>query len=305
MEYSDQYLREQLPPENPRPELVPGDVSHEIATYIERGDFGDPGLLTLSVRWTYAIFFELGLGNYRWRGHRRPWELFEWGFLADGLLRSVSIGLYDPDREEKGFGLAINVPGWDGPSFYIVASIYFPRLGQSFPLAIRTTETELHAAPNPVNATTACWAQCNGSNNWESYSRPRDSYQHGRRRDPSGRWKRWRIAPIVLAANRRSLCADHGARSESRRAANPKFPRRRNPGCCGVPGGCTTPDGRRCLQLARLLQNALVPCPLLSRYSLCSGRFGERLCAFRQGRRVGSISERNPHLTLVGHRAEY
>lgn len=168
MEYSDEYLRGQLPREDPPIDSVPRDVLREIQSYRERGDFEDRALLARSVRWTYAIFFELGLGNYRLVNHRGRWGAFEWSFLGNNPLGTASVGLYDPDHERKGFGLCIDVPGWDwdGLGFYIIAYIQFPRLKQTFPLAVRSVETELHAAPNPAGATTTCWARCNTSGNW-------------------------------------------------------------------------------------------------------------------------------------------
>ncbi len=166
MEYSDEYLRGQLPREDPRIESVPGDVLREIQSCIEQGDFEDPSLLARSVRWTYAIFFELGLGNYRLVDYQFPFMPFRLPFLGNDLLGKASIGLYDPNHEQKGFGLCIDVPGWDGPDFYIIASVHFTRLKQTFPLAVRSVETELHAAPNPTGATSTCWARCKITGNW-------------------------------------------------------------------------------------------------------------------------------------------
>lgn len=169
MEYSDGYLREQLPKEGPPENYVPQVVVEEVARWREHGKFEDPALLSRSAFWTYAIFSELALGNFRvGRGPFgpypfEPYPLSLWSDLA--YRAQVSVGLFDRE-ESSGFGLLINVPAWDGPTFLQTNDIEFPRLKRRFPLAIRQTQTELHAAPNPTNATTACWAKCNGSQTW-------------------------------------------------------------------------------------------------------------------------------------------
>lgn len=165
MEYSDEYLRGQLPREDPPIELVPPDVTSELERYAERGDVDDRALVARSVRWTYAIFAELGLRQFQVVDSFVPWQFWVWGSHGHDLF-GTTVGLFDPDREEKGFGLCLDMPGWGGPSFYIVAHLRFPRLAQTFPLAVRRTRTELHAAPNPLGATTACWGRCNATGNW-------------------------------------------------------------------------------------------------------------------------------------------
>lgn len=166
MEYSDEYLRGQLPGENPPAAYVPPEVTREITSYIEAGEFPDPALLSRSVRWTYTIFSEMGLGQFRFEDRRVPWDYLPWAPLHSSATQSIAVGLYDRDREAPGFGLSINLAGWDGPDFYIAGYVNFERLGQRFPIAIRRTTTELHSAPNPINATTTCWARCNSTSNW-------------------------------------------------------------------------------------------------------------------------------------------
>lgn len=165
MEYSDGYLREQLPPEDPPATYVPGDVAREIESWIRRGKFEDPSLLARSVRWTYAIFSELGLGNFQWLDGA-GWRMAPWGIPPSPPGPQTAVGLYDNQREEPGFGLSLNVPVWAGPPFFILGQVEFPRLKRRFPIAIRQVTTELHAAPNPVNATTTCWARCNSTSSW-------------------------------------------------------------------------------------------------------------------------------------------
>ncbi|MCF3639789.1 hypothetical protein LXM94_07375 [Rhizobium sp. TRM95111] len=165
MEYSDAYLREQLPKENPSSEYVPPDVEREIVSWREKGEFDDPELLARSVRWTYAIFSEFSLGNYRYT-EGKGLGFFPWGPCVLPYDQQVTVGLYDKDKERAGFGLALNVPQGVGPPFYIADYIEFPRLQQRFPFAVRQVTTELHSPPNPVNATTTCWAKCNSSGKW-------------------------------------------------------------------------------------------------------------------------------------------
>ena len=163
MEYSDAYLREYLPRENPPLEQVSRDVLDEI----ERGGdlLGkDRELVSRAIRWTYAIFSELGLGRYRSDGFFRgiPW----WPPAGAGLVSQVSVGLFDQESEEPGLGLIINVPQWDGPTFEVVDEITFPRLNKAgFKLAIRQAEVDLHLG-HPKGATSACWAQCKTTSQW-------------------------------------------------------------------------------------------------------------------------------------------
>ena len=166
MEYSDEYLLNQLPGNTPPSQLVPVEVELEINSYIEHGDYENRALLARSVRWTYSIFSELGFGHYRLMNIRLPLTQIAWGMRSHGLLEMSSVGLYDPDREERGFGLCIDVLGDVEQGFDIIGYIQFTRLQQTFPLAVRHVITELHSAPNPVNATTSCWAKCNATGDW-------------------------------------------------------------------------------------------------------------------------------------------
>lgn len=183
MDYSDDYLRARLPGDDPPVALVPADVSREIAGWIERGELADPALVARSVRWTYAIFSELALGNYRLGRNLPPWDSFlALASMASPAVPRITVGLYDPAVEMPGFGLAVNVPEWDGPPFLVLDELFFPHLGRRFPLALRQVVTELHAAlspapnppptpaptpaPSPANATAACWARCNLAGDW-------------------------------------------------------------------------------------------------------------------------------------------
>lgn len=168
MEYSDAYLREYLPRENPPMDFIPGDVISEVERW---GDLvgEDRGLIARSTYWTYAIFSELGLGRYRLdRSFARFWRDWTW-FPPVGTnvgMKQVSFGLFDADVEEAGIGLTINVPQWDGPEFLIIGGLSFPLLGHvTIPFAIRQTEIEHHVA-HPRDATSACWAQCTRTSRW-------------------------------------------------------------------------------------------------------------------------------------------
>jgi hypothetical protein len=171
MEYSDTYFREVLPSDDPPYERVPGEVDEDIHAWADRAEVDDRNLIARGARWTYAMFSELGEGQYRLqRGYYRRWpegwpEYFphvDWN-----LNKRASIGLFDREHEEAGFGLVITAPPWPGPSFEIVDQIEFPRLNSTrFPLAVRHLETEPHALLHPNGATSACWARCNTSNLW-------------------------------------------------------------------------------------------------------------------------------------------
>lgn len=159
MEYSDAYLREYLPRDNPPMDLVPSDVISEVDRW---GDFigEDRRLIARSTFWTYAIFSELGLGRY---GSDRFPDLLP---LIMQWLKRAAFGLFDQDREKAGIGFTIDVPRWEGPEFAIIDRISFPLLGDvTFPIAIRQTEIEHHVA-HPRGATSACWAQCNTTFSW-------------------------------------------------------------------------------------------------------------------------------------------
>lgn len=169
MEYSDAYLREFLPRENPPMELVPGDVVDEVERW---GDSigEDRGLISRSTFWTYAIFSEMSLNRYQ---HTRFDDPFWTRYGATGMvgpfvnanIASISFGLFDQSREQ-GIGFTINVPVWDGPEFYVIDHLYFPRLaGTHFPVALRQAEIEHHVA-HPSGATSACWAKCRKTSHW-------------------------------------------------------------------------------------------------------------------------------------------
>lgn len=166
MQYSDDYLREVLPREPPPMNYVPVDVVQEIDALRETKELDGEGLLARSAFWTYAIFSELGLGNYRAELRRPPYPFYPWAFGHLGEARRLSVGLYDNKEEQPGFGLCVDIPQWDGPPFYMVDEIEFPRLGMHFPFALRTVSTELHALPNPTKGTAACWARCNKTGQW-------------------------------------------------------------------------------------------------------------------------------------------
>lgn len=155
MEYSDAYLREYLPRENPPMELVPGDVIDEVERW---GEFigEDRGLIARSTFWTYAVFSELGLGRYRYE--EGPW--------LPERLEQIRFGLFDKEREMAGIGFIIDIPQWGGSEFLIVDELSFPRLrNEAFPLAFRQTEIEHHVS-HPIGATSACWAQCRTTSSW-------------------------------------------------------------------------------------------------------------------------------------------
>lgn len=168
MEYAEAYLRETLPAEEPSSELVPDELNDEIGSWIERID-ADRGLVAHSARWTYAMFSELGRGQFRLsRGYFRGWHDFpvRWFGFPEELGKRASIGLFDRETEEFGFGLVIDVPPFPGPQFEIIDHIEFPRLKASFSLAYRQVAIEPHAIPHPANATSACWARCNTTGMW-------------------------------------------------------------------------------------------------------------------------------------------
>ena len=161
MQYSDDYLREYLPRENPPIQLVPGRVIAEMERRGERTRREDRGLIDRSRLWTYAMFSELALGQVRLR------SVVGWWPRADGVVHAeLTIGLYDAQAEKAGFGFCVNVLASDRAPFDIVGEIEFVRLGQSFPFATRATATELHTATNPSNATAACWAKTNSKGQW-------------------------------------------------------------------------------------------------------------------------------------------
>ena len=162
MDYSIDYVREHLPPEDPPLERVPRDVIDEIARWRDVIKEGDGELTARATRWTYAVFAELDLGRFQFDSGFPPfWPEF-WPFVAlSQPFDAVSFGLFDKKSEAAGLGIIIDVPGMPGRRFEIVDYLVFPRLNnQKFPLAIRYSEIDLHVA-HPQGATSACWAKCN------------------------------------------------------------------------------------------------------------------------------------------------
>lgn len=164
MEYSDGYLREFLPDEDPVPDLLPIEVNEEIATWIERDELEDRALVARSTRWTYAMFNELRLNQIEidWRGPPFWWP---W-FLLTGPFKQPAIGLFDRKSEEPGFGLIMEIPATDDLQTMVVARVKFPRLNATFPLLLRQVSYDDHALAHPVGATSAAWVKCNTSAIW-------------------------------------------------------------------------------------------------------------------------------------------
>ncbi|NMN06601.1 MULTISPECIES: hypothetical protein [unclassified Novosphingobium] len=159
MDYSIDYVRKHLPPEDPPLERVPRDVVNEIARWRDVIKDGDVELTARATRWTYAVFAELDLGRFLFE---RDFPLF-WPSVAlsSSPFEAVSFGLFDEKSEAAGLGIIIDVPGMRDRRFEIVDYLLFPRLNnQKFPLAIRYSELDLHVA-HPQGATSACWAKCN------------------------------------------------------------------------------------------------------------------------------------------------
>jgi hypothetical protein len=131
MEYSDEYLRQQLPNEDPPSEFVPGDVNREIASGLSVSTARTEICWREVFRWTYAIFSELGLGNFRSQGFLRPpWAdpSFYWSWSGTWHSEMI-VGLWDEKTEAPGFGLSVNIPRHRGfPPFYVVDILEFPRL---------------------------------------------------------------------------------------------------------------------------------------------------------------------------------
>jgi hypothetical protein len=175
MRYSDSYLGDFLPGEDPPAGTVPGEVLDEVAAWLERGLASEGGeardrqLVARATRWTYAVFSELGLGRF-------GLELYApddtrnafWsdGRLLIGGVETACFGLFDAEYGPSGLGIIIDVPLWPGPPLMVVDYVTFPRLDNArFPLALRQSEVELHLA-HPHGATAACWAQCNQLQLW-------------------------------------------------------------------------------------------------------------------------------------------
>ena len=152
MQYSDTYLQEVLPPSDPPSEEVPPAVLAELDQL--RADEARlselPQVYQRSVRWTYAIFGQLRLGNYIWE-------------TLDGSVATnspVQVGLFDPKHEGSGYGLIFAAaPNKLQPTPRQIGTIRFPRLNRSFPAMARMVFTILHAPARPWNANSACWAR--------------------------------------------------------------------------------------------------------------------------------------------------
>lgn len=167
MEYSDSYLREFLPRFSPAIELVPSAV---VRAFERRGEYivDEPELIARSAFWTYALFSEMDLRQYRSEDLDYRWEVSPLlSTIHSGLgMQRISFGLFDMRREKPGIGFIFDVPEWSGPKFLIIDTLSFPRLGGvRFPLAIRQTRIE-HHLDHPTGATSACWARCNRTLRW-------------------------------------------------------------------------------------------------------------------------------------------
>jgi hypothetical protein len=127
----------------------------------------ESAIIVRSALWTYAIFNEFLSGNFGPDGpSKTPWpSASEYWYSLVTLFRAASripfaVGVFDPDFEQKGFGLIITgdpqlvTPG-------ILGEIYFYQLGRSFKVLARSGVEDLHAPPSLVNASTACWANDN------------------------------------------------------------------------------------------------------------------------------------------------
>lgn len=169
MEYSDSYLREVLPREDPPEAYVPAEVNEEIARWFGREEVEDQALVARSTRWTYALFNELRLNQGRVRWQPSPYWPFDRGWHLLGM--PLTVGLFDQQTEERGFGLIAHVPqeadrgSFLGP-FAIVADVEFPRLRATFPFAFRQGAYVDHALIHPQIATASSWARCNTTRLW-------------------------------------------------------------------------------------------------------------------------------------------
>src|ERR1044072_4222956 len=153
MEYSDGYLQQVLPPEDPPLQFVPGDVEAEIQSRPREAEGEDRALVARSTRWTYAMFSELSLGQIFIETD------FQW--LLQRRAEYLAIGLYDRKTEQSGFGLALAAFGSKRPPFELIGYVDFPRLKRKVPLAVRQAAFEEHAPPHPTGATSTAWAVCN------------------------------------------------------------------------------------------------------------------------------------------------
>jgi hypothetical protein len=161
MRYSDEYLREVVPPIDPRPGEVPPAVVAELNRLSEglRSSDGPAEIYRRSVRWTYAVFEQHRLGNYIWEQFYDLLPSQPFGGEAR-LLPPIQFGLFDPDYEESGFGVIIACP----PTQFLtrpgrIGTIRFPHLERTFVVMARMMLTTLHAPAQPANANSACWAR--------------------------------------------------------------------------------------------------------------------------------------------------
>ena len=167
MDYSDDYVREYLPRQDPPPEAVPVDAQDEI---IRRLDFmgGPEGLTARATRWTYAIFAELEARRVRFDEPRNPswiWDFRPVFGLGGTVIDRVSFGLFDREHERDGLGLIVDVPPFPGPNVLDLGYVTFPYLANArFPIALRQSELELHL-DHPMHGTSACFAQCKRDQN--------------------------------------------------------------------------------------------------------------------------------------------
>jgi len=162
MRYSDEYLREAVPPIDPPFGEVPPAVVAELNRLSDdlSSSEGPAEIYRRSVRWTYAVIEQYRLGNYIWE---QFYDLFPWQFFCGEarLLPPIQVGLFDPDYEASGFGVIIPAP----PTQYQtqpgrIGTIRFPNLdNRSFVVMARMMLTTLHAPPQPANANSACWAR--------------------------------------------------------------------------------------------------------------------------------------------------
>ncbi|MBH1736045.1 hypothetical protein I5V12_00340 [Stenotrophomonas maltophilia] len=165
MRYSDDYLRESIPREDPPGALVPAVVREEIAGWIERDEITDRRLVSRSTKWTYALINELRLFQFRILNPYGPiLQLFHPNLPPPRFM----IGLFDGVVERNGFGFIAHVPaGSDWHLHGEIASwLEFPRLNARFPLIIREVRYDEHGPDHPCNATAASWARCNRTNRW-------------------------------------------------------------------------------------------------------------------------------------------
>ncbi|MBO9502546.1 hypothetical protein [Brevundimonas sp. A19_0] len=164
MNYSDDYLRRVLPEQEPPAEHVPPEVDEEIKGWIERDEIESKALIARSTRWTYAIANELRLNQVEVDWRHYPY----WPFNDPlQLLRDpLAIGLFDPDTEDKGFGLVLHLPPGTEVIRGHAAEVRFPRLRTTVPLRFREAIYEDHHPIHPALGTSAAWARCDTTGLW-------------------------------------------------------------------------------------------------------------------------------------------